>query len=78
MDQVPPQLKGVVEQAMRAASDGKLDGTELAAIREAAIAAGAKGVAFQESTTTSWAPTDDGSIEHLGPPPPGPPPAAPA
>jgi hypothetical protein len=62
--QVPPQLQGVVDLAMRAAADGRVDGDEEAAIRAAALAAGAKGVAFS------------GEAEHLGPPPPSP--AAPA
>jgi hypothetical protein len=58
--QIPPQLQGVVDQAMRAAADGVVDADEQAALRAAALAAGAKGVAFGEVP------------EHLGPPPPGP------
>jgi hypothetical protein len=82
--QVPPQLQGIVDQAMRAAADGRIDRDEEAAIRAAALAAGAQGVAFD--STTKWT-TDvdvDGDldfeegVEHLGPPPPGPPPPGPA
>jgi hypothetical protein len=75
---VPPQFQGVIDQAMRAAADGRVDADEEAAIRAAALAAGAKGVAFQ--TTTEWKGLDalDGlPAEHLGPPPPGPAPAPP-
>jgi hypothetical protein len=69
---VPPQLQAVIDQAMQASKDGKVDAAERAAIRDAALAAGAKGVAFTEST--SWGGIDDLPVEHLGPPPPGPPP----
>ena len=58
--QIPPQLQGVVDQAMRAAADGVVDADEQAALRAAALAAGAKGVAFGDVP------------EHIGPPPPGP------
>ena len=58
--QIPPQLQGVVDLAMSAAADGKVDADEEAAIRAAALAAGAKGIAFGDPE------------EHVGPPPPGP------
>jgi hypothetical protein len=69
---VPPQFQAIVDQAMRASADGKVDEAEKKAIRDAALAAGAHDVAFTEST--SWGGLDDLPVEHLGPPPPGPPP----
>ena len=72
---VPPQFQAIIDQAMKAGADGKVDKAEQKALRDAALAAGAKGVAFTESTT--WGGLDDLPGEHLGPPPPGPGPAAP-
>jgi len=69
---VPPQFQAIIDQAMKASADGKVDKSEQQALRDAALAAGAHDVMFTEST--KWGSLDDIPVEHLGPPPPGPPP----